>query len=84
MSKRGEQKQMPSCRRENKSSLCHTEQVHFASGAFRNVMKGVYEGGARDGEVCVSKEFKTGSVFEDSWFDSDTKVVERAVTIIDR
>lgn len=55
----------------------------FASGTFKNVWKGKYIEGARNGQACVSKEFKTGSVYEDHYFREELAIVKRAQTIID-
>ncbi|KAL2178438.1 kinase-like domain-containing protein [Thermothelomyces heterothallicus CBS 202.75] len=56
----------------------------FASGAFRWVAKGVYTSGARSGQACVLKWFKTGAVFEDDYFALDIKAVDRALEIVNR
>lgn len=56
----------------------------FASGAFRWVAKGVYTSGARSGQACVCKWFKTGVVFEDEYFALDIKAVDRALEIVNR
>ncbi|KAK3682839.1 kinase-like domain-containing protein, partial [Podospora appendiculata] len=56
----------------------------FASGAFRWVAKGVYTSGARSGQACVLKWFKTGAVLEDDYFSLDTKAVDRALEIVNR
>mmetsp|Transcript_17923 Transcript_17923/g.61091 ORF Transcript_17923/g.61091 Transcript_17923/m.61091 type:complete len:256 (-) Transcript_17923:34-801(-) len=76
----------PRSARENHStkSVIDTNTSPFAQGAFRNVYKGRYTEGKRKGEPCVSKVFKSGSVFEDSFFHHDIQVVEKALDIIDR
>ncbi|KAK0744507.1 hypothetical protein B0T21DRAFT_407605 [Apiosordaria backusii] len=56
----------------------------FASGAFRWVAKGGYTSGARSGQACVLKWFKTGAVFEDDYFALDIKAVDRALEIVNR
>lgn len=56
----------------------------YASGGFKNVYKGVYTEGAREGQECVTKIFKTGSVFHDSYFESELKVVAKAMEIINQ
>jgi hypothetical protein len=38
--------------------------------------------GKRAGEDCVCKIFKSGSVFEDSYFKNELRVVEKALGII--
>ncbi|KAH9892305.1 protein kinase-like domain-containing protein [Xylariomycetidae sp. FL2044] len=70
-------------RKNNASSATVDRSRIFASGTFKNVWRGTYTVGAREGEDCVCKEFKTGSVYEDSYFDEELKVVRRAQTIID-
>ncbi|KAI1169547.1 kinase-like domain-containing protein [Nemania sp. FL0916] len=59
------------------------EEKVFASGAFKDVYQGWYIGGGRDGRRCVAKEFKTGSVFEESYFAEEMRVIERTQRIID-
>ncbi|XP_046634544.1 mitogen-activated protein kinase 5-like [Daphnia pulicaria] len=54
----------------------------FASGSFKKVRKGKYVEGERTGEDCVGKTFISGSVFEDSYFQEELKVVEKALEII--
>lgn len=56
----------------------------FASGSFRWVAKGVYTSGARSGEPCVLKWFKTGDVFEAEYFALDLKAVDKALEIVNR
>jgi hypothetical protein len=69
--------------RENRShGATITRCCVYASGSNMNVYKGVYTLGERTGEECVSKIFKSGSVFEDAFFDAELKVVEDALTII--
>lgn len=55
----------------------------FASGTFKNVWAGRYTRGSRTGQRCVSKEFKTGSVYEAEYFDQEMAVISRAQQIID-
>lgn len=55
----------------------------YAKGTFKNVWRGIYTKGPRDGQECVAKEFRTGSVFEDSYFAEELKVVARAQKTID-
>lgn len=56
----------------------------FASGAFRWVAKGRYTSGERQGQVCVTKWFKTGSVFSDDYFTLDIKAVDKALEMVNR
>lgn len=58
------------------------EQAHFAEGNFRHVFKGVYIRGDRAGEQCVMKEFKSGCVYQDTFFADDIKAVKRAGELI--
>jgi len=54
----------------------------FAEGGFRFVYKGVYITGDRQGEECVMKEFKTGSVHEATFFEADIRAVKKAGQLI--
>ncbi|XP_032785392.1 alpha-protein kinase vwkA isoform X1 [Daphnia magna] len=54
----------------------------FASGAFKIVYKGKYTKGERAGEECVCKIFKSESVFEESYFQEELKVVAKALEIV--
>ena len=54
----------------------------FASGSFRWVAKGTYTDGPRIGEPCVCKWFKTGAVFENSFFDIDIRAVDTALQLV--
>ncbi|CAB9527770.1 Myosin heavy chain kinase [Seminavis robusta] len=75
----------------NLSTHCTTIQSRWSQGAFRWVHKGRYvpnpripghNGGPQNGELCVIKEFKTGSVYEESFFQNDIKAVDKADSII--
>jgi len=54
----------------------------FAEGGFRWVAKGTYTVGERQGQACVCKWFKTGHVFETSYFDLDIKAMEKALALV--
>jgi len=54
----------------------------YAQGAFKNVFKGRYTEGERAGQECVSKEFKSGSVYEASFFDHELKVIDKALELV--
>jgi hypothetical protein len=54
----------------------------FSSGTFRWVALGKYTDGARQGEKCVCKWFKSGSVYEQEFFADDIKAVQKAAHII--
>ncbi|CAJ1948321.1 unnamed protein product [Cylindrotheca closterium] len=56
----------------------------FAEGSFRYVAKGKYTEGARRGEKCVCKWFKTGSVYEDSYYEADLRTAKKCIQIISR
>lgn len=56
----------------------------FAVGGFKLVYKGTYVEGRRKGEACVCKVFKSGSVFENSFFDNEMKIVNKAAELINR
>lgn len=55
----------------------------FASGAFKNVWKGTYTVGSRKGQPCVAKEFKTGSVYDEHYFEEELNIIRRTQIIID-
>ncbi|TPX55289.1 hypothetical protein PhCBS80983_g05442 [Powellomyces hirtus] len=52
------------------------------SGQFKLVYAGTYTAGERKGEACVSKVFKTGAVFEDSFFKHELDVVAKALQLV--
>lgn len=60
------------------------KQAIFASGTFKNVWSGTYVAGARRGQRCVAKEFKTGSVYEIHYFDEEMNIIRRTQAIIDK
>jgi hypothetical protein len=68
--------------RENNATKATVYDPIFASGSFKKIRKGKYTQGERAGEACVSKTFISGSVFEDSYFQAELKVVEKALEII--
>ncbi len=68
--------------RENNASRGKVDHTMYASGSFKNVYKGKYIDGERAGEDCVYKSFKLGSVFEESYFQVELQVVEKALEII--
>lgn len=59
----------------NHASRATYSREVFARGAARVVHRGKYTEGQRTGEECVVKMFKTGSVWENSFFQHDLKVV---------
>ncbi|TRX89899.1 hypothetical protein FHL15_009171 [Xylaria flabelliformis] len=64
------------------SALINRDEV-FASGAFKNVYAGKYTVGTRAGQECVAKEFKTGSVYEEHYFEQEMNIVRRTQLVID-
>lgn len=60
----------------------HDLQHPFAPGGFRWVAKGVYTEGGRAGEQCFAKWFRTGHVFEASFFDGDIKAMDKAHELV--
>ena len=54
----------------------------FAEGSFRYVAKGTYTSGRRRGERCVAKWFKTGSVYEESYFHADIKTANKCIELV--
>ena len=76
---------------ENLSHCAATLQKNWNQGAFRWVHKGKYipdpqipsdTGGPQNGQLCVLKEFKTGSVYEESFFQTDLETVEKTQEIV--
>ncbi|KAH8747128.1 kinase-like domain-containing protein [Hyaloscypha sp. PMI_1271] len=55
----------------------------FASGTFKNVWQGDYTDGARKGELCVAKAFKSGSVFQSHYFEEELEIIRHSQAIID-
>lgn len=55
---------------------------YLASGEHRHVWGGHYLKGPRKDEESVVKVFKTGSVFEDKFFEKDILAVEKAAALI--
>jgi hypothetical protein len=68
----------------NRSTHCNIHKRQWGEGAFRWVHKGWYTAdplkgpSSQDGELCVLKEFKTGSVYESSFFSQDIQAVAKA------
>ena len=56
----------------------------YATGAFKNVYKGKYTEGERAGQECVCKIFKSGSVFQESFFQVELQVVAKTLEIVNR
>ena len=71
-------------RQNNASKATVQNQVVYASGGFKNVYKGNYTEGERKDEECVVKVFKSGSIFEESYFATELKVVAKAMEIINK
>ena len=72
-------------RRNNSTSASFNSydlQHPFAEGGFRWVAKGTYTSGARHGEDCVCKWFKSGHVEEASFFDLDIKAMDKAHDLV--
>ncbi|EQK99171.1 hypothetical protein G6O67_007784 [Ophiocordyceps sinensis] len=59
-------------------------ETPFASGEFRWVAQGIYEGGPRDGQGCVAKWFKSGHVFSETFFDMDIFAVDKALSFVEK
>ncbi|KAF5870948.1 putative elongation factor 2 protein [Botrytis fragariae] len=70
-------------RRTNKSTTADiiTSPI-FASGTFKNVWAGHYTSGDRKGQPCVSKEFKSGSVYEKHYFSEELEIIRRTQEIV--
>ncbi|KAJ7301279.1 kinase-like domain-containing protein [Mycena albidolilacea] len=68
----------------NNSTRAEIDQSQvFATGTFKNVWKGIYTVGARTGQPCVAKEFKTGSVYESHYFEEEMNVIRLTQVVID-
>jgi hypothetical protein len=81
----GSNRASQTARRNNATSATFTNynlDNPFAEGGFRWVAKGKYIEGARSGEACVCKWFKTGQVFESTFFDLDIKAMNKALDIV--
>jgi hypothetical protein len=68
--------------RENNATRAEIDELICARGSLKNVYKGKYTQGERAGEDCVCKHFKSGSAFEESYFQLELEVVEKALEII--
>jgi len=67
----------------NHATFENYELTHpFAEGGFRWVAKGKYTEGARSGEECVCKWFKSGHVDQARFFDLDIKAMEKAHDLV--
>lgn len=78
--------QLDTGRRNNSSTASYNVrdlEKPFAQGAFRYVAKGIYTDGERKGQTTVCKWFKTGIVFENSFFEYDIKAVYKALAIVE-
>ncbi|CAM9489395.1 unnamed protein product, partial [Heterosigma akashiwo] len=73
-------------RRENLANratfTAHDCKYPFAQGAHRYCAKGRYTSGTRKGQLCVTKWFKTGGVFEEHFFEHDIKASDKAVDLV--
>lgn len=56
----------------------------MAQGTFRWVAKGTYAEGERQGQECVAKWFKSGSVMSEDYFALDIKAVDKAVELAEK
>ncbi|KAJ6497436.1 kinase-like domain-containing protein [Mycena sanguinolenta] len=70
-------------RENNATSATVDRSAVFAAGTFKNVWKGTYTGGARKGQPCVAKEFKTGSVYEAYYFEEELNIIRRTQRVVD-
>lgn len=71
------------CKRVNDASSASYDNQLFASGTFKLVYKGIYTGGVREGQACVVKVFKTGSVYEESYFQQELDICDATALIVD-
>merc|ERR1712080_408284 len=65
----------------NGSTRC-SGGTFLAMGEHRSVHLAEYKNGEREGEKAVWKVFKTGSVYEDSFFQTDIDTVRKAGELI--
>ncbi len=83
--------EMTSCLRKNQiySNRCKSHRLNakiIGVGAFKNVYASQYlreEHSATCGEACVVKVFKSGAVFEESYFQHELEIVKISAKIID-
>ncbi|KAI1751538.1 kinase-like domain-containing protein [Xylaria castorea] len=64
------------------SAAINTAEL-FASGTFKNVYAGKYTVGTRVGQECVAKEFRTGSVYEQHYFEEEMNIIRCTQEVID-
>lgn len=62
---------------------CFFRWVHKGRYAPDPIFSGHDDGGPQNGQLCVLKEFKTGSVYEDSFFLNDIHAVRKAGEFIE-
>mmetsp|Transcript_158349 Transcript_158349/g.288771 ORF Transcript_158349/g.288771 Transcript_158349/m.288771 type:complete len:349 (+) Transcript_158349:67-1113(+) len=67
----------------NLSTHAQDTSEMIGEGEFRRVTLGYYTEGPRQGEKCVCKVFKTGGVYEDTFFSADMKASESAVEFVE-
>lgn len=71
--------------RENLSSKALIDRSRiYAAGTFKNVWRGEYTSGSRAGQKCVSKEFRSGSIFENYGFQEELDISFCTQNIIDK
>ena len=76
--------QMNAARHNNATEASVDMQAIFASGGFKDVYRGIYTKGNRTGQLCVHKCFRSGAVYENSFFDHELDVVTKAMEIINK
>ncbi|KAK6362763.1 hypothetical protein TWF730_000218 [Orbilia blumenaviensis] len=69
--------------RTNHSTTATIDNKLFGSGTFKYVYAGTYTSGPRKGHRCVSKEFKSGCVVEEHYFQEELNICDKAQKIID-
>jgi len=69
-------------RTNNATSADIDQDRPFAEGTFKLVYRGNYTTGARTGQPCVAKEFKTGSVYENHYFAEEMNIIARTQKVI--
>ncbi len=78
----------PISKRQNVSTTASIDQYELDNpseeGSFRWVGKGQYTSGVRNGQCAIFKWFKSGTVFEATFFAKDIKANDKATHIIEQ
>lgn len=69
-------------RKNNSTAAFIDKSKVYAEGGLKLVFRGRYTTGPRKGQECVSKVFKNESVYEYFYLDSEIRVTDKAIEII--